>query len=186
MVPLGLLARAALRRVTDPAGSGDLPGARVDLDEAEEIAERGGMRLHLCDVYLEGTRQHLASGDVGAARRRLGEAKGLVEACGYGRRTAEVVALEAEVASAAGGVLAGEQRPEERQEDERQGKERQEETSPARPVGASALRTWRKKLDYLLAQEALLTDPARKFEVAEQIEEARRKIAELEELTAGA
>ncbi len=64
--------------------------AQADLDEAREIAERGGMRLHLCDVHLEGTRQHLASGGVGEARRRLGEAKGLVEACGYGRRAGEV------------------------------------------------------------------------------------------------
>ena len=63
-------------------------------------------------------------------------------------------------------------RPEERQEDERHGKERQ---------GKKALRTWREKLDYLLEQEAVLSNPAQKFELTKQIEEARRKIRELGE-----
>ncbi len=38
-LPRGLLARAALRRVQP-----DTPGARADLDAAEEIALRGRMR----------------------------------------------------------------------------------------------------------------------------------------------
>src|SRR5258708_4017658 len=46
-VPLGLLARAAFRRSV-----GDWDGAAGDLDEVEEIAEPGPMRLYLCDMAL--------------------------------------------------------------------------------------------------------------------------------------
>jgi len=94
---------------------------------------------------MQRTRWHLASGDAAEARRHLDEAKGLVEACGYGRRTGEVAESEEEIASTphpnplpgpppepGGTVLAGERGPEERQEDERHGKERQ---------GKKALRT---------------------------------------------
>ncbi|MGA9848007.1 MAG: TIR domain-containing protein, partial [Roseiarcus sp.] len=54
-VPRGLIARAAFRRV-----AGDFDGARRDLDEVEEIAEPGPMRLHLCDIALERARIALA------------------------------------------------------------------------------------------------------------------------------
>jgi hypothetical protein len=47
-VARGLLARAALCR-----GLGDWDGAAGDLDEVEEIAEPGPMKLHLCDMALE-------------------------------------------------------------------------------------------------------------------------------------
>src|SRR5260370_9283564 len=50
-VPLGLLARAAFRRSV-----GDWDGAAGDLDEVEEIAEPGPMRLYLCDMALERAR----------------------------------------------------------------------------------------------------------------------------------
>jgi hypothetical protein len=50
-IPICLLARAALRRAL-----GDWDGAARDLDEVEEIARPGPMRLHLCDMALERTR----------------------------------------------------------------------------------------------------------------------------------
>src|SRR5262249_44638899 len=50
-VPQGLLALAAFHRSV-----GDWDGAARDLDEVEEIAELGPMRLYLCDMALERTR----------------------------------------------------------------------------------------------------------------------------------
>ena len=50
-LPRGLLTRALWR-----AASGDFDGAREDLDEAFEIAERGPMRLHLADIHLHRAR----------------------------------------------------------------------------------------------------------------------------------
>lgn len=88
-LPCGLLARAALRRLAS-----DVPAAAADLREAQEIAERGSMRLHEADAHLEWTRLHLATGDSVAARRHLDRAAELVRACGYGRREREVAWLE--------------------------------------------------------------------------------------------
>ena len=45
---------------------------------------------------------------------------------------------------------------------------------------SEALDSWRRKLEHLQHQEAILSDPAQKFTVAEQIKEARSRIAELE------
>ena len=158
------------------------------------------MKLHLCDVHLERTRLHLASGEVGEARGRLEAAKGLVEACGYRRRDGEVGELEARLeaaprpgsedaphpnpfpaglplgrtSEAQGASSAGERGPEGEEEPEKEPEEERQRR------GEEARRTWEEKLDYLLAQEPLLTDPAEKFRVAKQIEEARRKIGELE------
>ena len=67
-VPRGLLARAAFRRAV---GDGD--GARRDLDEAQEIAEPGPMRLYLCDCALERARLALAR------REAFAPLNGLVE-----------------------------------------------------------------------------------------------------------
>ena len=50
-LPRGLLTRALWR-----AATGDFDGAREDLDEAFEIAERGPMRLYLADIHLHGAR----------------------------------------------------------------------------------------------------------------------------------
>ncbi len=96
-VARGLLARAALRRLTS-----DFPAAAADLREAKEIAERGSMRLHEADAHLEWTRLHLATGDLAAARLSLVRARDLVRACGYGRREREVAWLERRVVAAAG------------------------------------------------------------------------------------
>jgi tetratricopeptide (TPR) repeat protein len=81
----GLLARAAFRRLR-----GDLAGAKSDLDEALEIAERDSMRLHACDAHLELARLDLQQGDTEAARRHVEAARKIVEETGYGRRAREV------------------------------------------------------------------------------------------------
>jgi hypothetical protein len=72
----------------------DFSAAATDLREAQEIAERGSMRLHEADAHLEWTRLHLATGDRAAARLSLDRARELVRACGYGRREREVGWLE--------------------------------------------------------------------------------------------
>jgi len=116
-VPLGLLARAAFRRSV-----GDWDGAAGDLDEVEEIAEPGPMRLYLCDMALE--RARLAFARIAAfaplngliddsppkpeppgaeesaklaeaARVNLATARELIERCGYHRRDEELAELEA-------------------------------------------------------------------------------------------
>ena len=91
-LPLGLLARAALRRFRS-----DFAGAAADLTEALEIAERGPMRLHECDAHLEWARLCRDQGDLAAARRHLARARELVNETGYGRREREVRWLEREV-----------------------------------------------------------------------------------------
>ncbi|HVT19011.1 MAG TPA: toll/interleukin-1 receptor domain-containing protein [Thermoanaerobaculia bacterium] len=60
-------------------------------------------------------------------------------------------------------------------------------TTPARAAypgkelsGGGALRLWREKLEYLEEHEAIAADPAQKFALCKQIEEARRRIRELE------
>jgi len=70
----GLLSRAWLRLV-----AGDEAGAREDLHEAWEIAERGEMRLFMADVLLYRARLFRDSEALAGARR-------LIEACGYHRR----------------------------------------------------------------------------------------------------
>ncbi|MCP4654989.1 MAG: hypothetical protein GY856_06170, partial [bacterium] len=87
-LPRGLLARAALHRLR-----GDAPAAAADLAEAEEIAERGHMRLHEADAHLEWTRLHLRTGDGDAARRHFERAREMVASTGYGRREREVAYL---------------------------------------------------------------------------------------------
>jgi tetratricopeptide (TPR) repeat protein len=64
----GLIARAAFRRA-----AGNWDGAKRDLDEAEEIAEPGPMRLYLCDIALERARLALAR------REAFAPVAGLVE-----------------------------------------------------------------------------------------------------------
>jgi tetratricopeptide (TPR) repeat protein len=88
-LPLGLLARAELRRVT-----GDVVRAQRDLEEALSIATRGGMRLHEADCHLEYARLHLACGEEEKARQSLAKAKEMIEEMGYHRRDGEVAELE--------------------------------------------------------------------------------------------
>ena len=115
-VPLGLIARAAFRR-----NIGDWHGAARDLDEAQEIAEPGPMRLYLCDCALDRARLALArieafaplngllepsppppappdADDAAAlreeARKQLDVARKLISTCGYHRRDAELAELD--------------------------------------------------------------------------------------------
>ncbi|HEX3128919.1 MAG TPA: TIR domain-containing protein [Thermoanaerobaculia bacterium] len=89
-LPLGLLARAALRRLQK-----DWPAAEADLSEALEIAERGPMRLHECDAHLEWARVCRDQGDWEGLERHVTRAREIVEATGYERRRGEVEELEA-------------------------------------------------------------------------------------------
>ncbi|HEX4962101.1 MAG TPA: TIR domain-containing protein [Thermoanaerobaculia bacterium] len=88
-LPWALLARAAFWRLR-----GDLHGAKTDLEEALEIAERGLMRLHACDAHLEWARLCLQQGDAEAAQGHVGVARTIVEETGYRRRRREVGWLE--------------------------------------------------------------------------------------------
>jgi hypothetical protein len=81
-LPQGLLTRAWLRST-----QGRLKAARTDLAEAQEIAERGPMPLHLADVNLYRARLF-------HDRAALAEARRLVDKHGYGRRREELADLE--------------------------------------------------------------------------------------------
>jgi tetratricopeptide (TPR) repeat protein len=117
-LPLGHLARATLRRST-----GDWGGAARDLDEVEEIAEPGPMRLYLCDTALGRARLALAKIEAFAplhgmlekgnppkppvpsaeeivvlksdAEKQLKIAADYIEECGYHRRDDELAELQA-------------------------------------------------------------------------------------------
>jgi hypothetical protein len=75
----------------------ELDRGRRELDEAMRIARRSEMRLFQCDAHLEYARLALAEGDKDQARERVVAARRLVEEIGYGRRSPESEALEAEV-----------------------------------------------------------------------------------------
>ena len=98
--PHGLIPRALHRAVV-----GDYPGARDDLDEAFEIAERGPMRLFLADIHLHRARLFglYAAGRVdypwAAPEDDLAKARALIERCGYGRRKEELEDAEAALAA---------------------------------------------------------------------------------------
>ena len=116
-VPRGLLARAAFRRSV-----GDWDGATRDLDEVEEIAEPGPMRLFLCDMALERARLAFAKIEAFAplngliddsppkperpskaerkslhdeAAKQLAIAAEYIKTCGYHRRDEELAELQA-------------------------------------------------------------------------------------------
>jgi tetratricopeptide (TPR) repeat protein len=88
-IPRGLLARAELRRVR-----GEFNQARADLDEALDIATRGGMGLHEADCYLEYARLYLAQGEKEKARESWARARERVERMGYHRRDRDVGEIE--------------------------------------------------------------------------------------------
>jgi hypothetical protein len=117
-VPRGFLGRAAFRR-----SIGDWEGAARDLDEVEEIAEPGSMKLYLCDMALERTRLALAQIEAFAplyslleksnpanpevpgadeivrlkeeAATQIKIAASYIENCGYHRRDEEIAELQA-------------------------------------------------------------------------------------------
>jgi len=82
-LPRGLLTRAWLRHRL-----GDTTGAEADLQEVEQIAKRGQMRLHLADCHL--TRARLFRD-----RDELAKARALIEQCEYWRRLPELEDAEA-------------------------------------------------------------------------------------------
>ncbi|MFT3767110.1 MAG: hypothetical protein QM820_16560 [Minicystis sp.] len=88
MLPLGLLARAALHTHTRAF---DL--ARRDLDEALSLSTRCGYRPHEADTHLAYVRLSLAESNPTAAHHHLSAAARIIAETGYHRRDAE---LEAE------------------------------------------------------------------------------------------
>jgi hypothetical protein len=91
-LPLGLLARAALRTHTR-----DFLAARHDLDEALSLATRCGFRLHEADAHLGFALLAVAEqpSDPAPARAHLATARAIVTATGYRRRDGELRELEA-------------------------------------------------------------------------------------------
>ena len=89
--PRGLLSRAWLRFL-----NGDPDGARADLDEAWQIAERGPMRLHMADIHLHRARLFHAveAYPWRSPKDDLAEARKLIEQCGYHRRDEELADAE--------------------------------------------------------------------------------------------
>ena len=77
-LPRGLLTRAWLRFL-----EGNTDGARADLDEAWQIAERGSMRLHMADIHLHRARLF-------REKEALRQARVMIERCGYWRRKEEL------------------------------------------------------------------------------------------------
>ncbi|HXU31166.1 MAG TPA: hypothetical protein VN851_11360, partial [Thermoanaerobaculia bacterium] len=87
-VPKALLTRAWFHfRENNPAA------ARADLDEAQEIAERGPMPLYLADIALY-------RGRLFGDRAALAEARRLIVKHGYGRRLGELEDAEAALGAA--------------------------------------------------------------------------------------
>jgi tetratricopeptide (TPR) repeat protein len=95
-LPRGLLARAEMYRLTS-----DYPRAQSDVAEAQRIAERGEMGLHLCDCHLEWARLWLAQGERDQAREHWATAKALIERMGYHRRDREVEEIARELGETA-------------------------------------------------------------------------------------
>jgi tetratricopeptide (TPR) repeat protein len=82
-LPSGLLTAALYHFVR-----GEAEAARAALDQAQEIAERGPMPLHLADVHLHRARLF-------RDRAELARARDLIKTHGYGRRDEELADAEA-------------------------------------------------------------------------------------------
>jgi tetratricopeptide (TPR) repeat protein len=80
-LPRGLIARAECYR-----RMGAFSKAREDLDEAEEIAETGDMKLYLCDYHLEAAKLCRDEGNETGAKEHFRTAGRLIEETKYGRR----------------------------------------------------------------------------------------------------
>jgi tetratricopeptide (TPR) repeat protein len=104
-LPAALLTRALFRAVI-----GAFEGAREDLDEAYEIAERGPMQLFLADIHLHRARLFglMASRPTiypwTSPRHDLDAAIKLIDECGYGRRREELADAEAAYQRVYGGA----------------------------------------------------------------------------------
>ncbi|WP_417913051.1 NB-ARC domain-containing protein [Candidatus Electronema sp. TJ] len=102
-LPWGLLARAACRR-----WAAHFSAAERDLRDCEEIAQRGGMQLHLIDCHLEAARLALASGKAVlglTAEEHLAAAEDGITKTGYKRRLVEVEQIAAMVQPQGRGVI---------------------------------------------------------------------------------
>ena len=110
MLPLGLLARAAMCRDTRNPNH-DFTRARQDLKEVLDIAEPSGMRLHLTDYHLEMARLLIAEQEnppqapvekgesaEDSPQEHIAKAAKLIEETGYKRRLPELEALQMKVA----------------------------------------------------------------------------------------
>lgn len=86
-IPRGLLFRAWSRFL-----DGDATGARADLDEAWDIAERGPMRLHMADIHLYRARLFFSEKHYPwkSPQDDLATAEKLINNCGYHRRDEEL------------------------------------------------------------------------------------------------
>ena len=80
-LPRGLLTRAWARHA-----AGDRAGCAADLDEAQDIADRGGMKLHMTDILLHRAR---LLGNLTARN----DAAALIGETGYHRRDRELAIL---------------------------------------------------------------------------------------------
>jgi tetratricopeptide (TPR) repeat protein len=86
-LPSGLVTRACLRSLER-----DQEGARVDLDDAWEISERGPMRLFMADIHLYRARlfHSVKPYPWTSPQEDLAAARKLIEQCGYWRRKEEL------------------------------------------------------------------------------------------------
>jgi len=108
-LPRGLLVRAALHRDTRNPNY-DFTRAHQDLQEAHDIAEPSGMRLHLTDYHLEMARlliteqenppqSPVEKGESALSlQEHIAKAAKLIEETGYKRRLPELEALQKQVA----------------------------------------------------------------------------------------
>jgi hypothetical protein len=89
----------SFRSASSPApgrfAEGDPDAAKADLDEAWQIAERGGMRLHMADILLHRARLFRDRVALEAAAR-------LIEETGYHRRDEELADAREALKSRAG------------------------------------------------------------------------------------
>jgi len=86
-LPRGYLFRAWFRFL-----QGDTGGARADLEEAWDIAERGPMRLHMADIHLYRARLFVREKPYPwkSPQDDLAAARQLIEQCGYWRRKGDL------------------------------------------------------------------------------------------------
>jgi len=105
-IPRGLLSRAAWCRwaIVLLGRTDTITQAVQDVQETEEIAQRGGMRLHLIDFHLESARLALTIGKPVLNRtvaEHLAAAQKGIEETGYNRRLPEVANIEEVISTVA-------------------------------------------------------------------------------------
>lgn len=88
-LPPALLARAECYRLLK-----DYENAWADLNEAEEIAELGSMKLHLCDYHLEAGRLRRDEGKKKKTMTHFNTAAKMIRKMGYWRRYKEMLLEE--------------------------------------------------------------------------------------------